>query len=226
MRRKRPHKPYVPKHIMKKRPIHPLRNVPGEDLTAEKLLENTGNWPDRLLIEVGQKLHEGRKIMPLSEDEAPGVSYDKRTGITYAPLDIESCGFHIKALPRRIGTDEVASHAKSSCRHCFGVGKWKVRRTMEIGRNNGAKLMNPVEYELTCRCAEKKYKQLHKQFLVDSQLGEWISLDALEITKAETPKVQDGPKPTDSIVEPGTGRQEDPAAQPGSEPPVEGPDFR
>lgn len=159
----------------------PEREVP--EPTVESLLETTHNWPERVLVDVGAELHKVRKVDPVMEDEAPeGASYDERAGITYEPIAVETQGFLIKTKPRRIGTTEVAKYAKPSCKQCHGLGKWKVTGTQAVGRNKrGIKIMQAVEYEANCRCAEDAYKAKHTQFLIDSQLGEWIALDELEI---------------------------------------------
>lgn len=153
--------------------------------TVESLLATTHNWTEKMLVEVGAALHRGRKVEPVMEDEAPSdATYDDRAGITYEPITVEADGFLIKAKPRRIGTTEVAKYAKPSCKSCHGLGKWKITGTQSIGRNkNGVKIMQPTEYEANCRCAENEYKAKNKQFLIDSQLGEWIALDDLEIEK-------------------------------------------
>ena len=199
---KKPRKKYKPKRLVQKKPQQNLHDPKVEDTTVEMLLEKTGNWPIQMLIDTGQKLHEGRQVMPIPESEAPpDTPYDNRTGISYTPLDVVTCGFHIKALPRRIGTREVACYAKSSCRRCKGVGHGKVTRMAEIGRNNGAKMMQPCEYEVTCRCAEENFKKKNPRFLIDSQLGEWISLDAIEITKVTMEETDARPQPTDPVVQ-------------------------
>lgn len=176
-------------HVSAK-PKIPVRSAPidltvPKGITVESLFEKTGNWPDKMLIDVGEAMHRGRTIEPILEEEAPeGSTYDDRIGIQYAPLKIETCGFHITAKLRRIGVGEVATYAKSSCRVCKGIGRWKVTRMQEHGRDDiGRKIMQPVEYEQACSCAESRYKKKHKNFLVDTQLGEWIALDELEITK-------------------------------------------
>lgn len=223
---KKPRKKYQPKRRMKKQPEQKFHDPKIEDTTVEKLLEKTGNWPVQMLIDVGQKLHEGRKVMPIPEDEAPpDTPYDNRIGISYAPLDLVTNGFHIKATPRRIGTREVGGFADSSCRRCHGVGYWKVTRMTEIGRNNGVKLMNPCEYEVTCRCAEESFKKKNTHFLIDSQLGEWIALDALEITNATVEETNAGPQSTDPVVQhpEDPGRSQDPAQEPGPKQEVEPP---
>lgn len=169
----------------KKLPPAPHREVP-DDPTVEQLLEKTGNWPDVMLIDVGQELHRTRKVEPVMEDEAPeGASYDDLVGITYAPLVVETNGFTVTATPRRIGTVEVAKFARPRCKSCHGVGKWTITKTQSIGKNkSGLKIMQPMQYEANCRCAEDAYKTANKHFLIDSQLGEWIALDDLTITKA------------------------------------------
>ncbi len=182
-------------HVSAK-PRIPVRSAPVDltvpkGITVESLFEKTGNWPDKMLIDVGEAMHRGRTIEPILEEEAPeGSTYDDRVGIQYAPLEVDTCGFHLTAKPRRIGVREVASHAKSSCKRCNGVGRWKVTRQQEQGRDNiGQKIMQPVEYEQACSCAESRYKKEHKNFLADTQLGEWIALDELEITKLPTIEV-------------------------------------
>jgi hypothetical protein len=168
-----------------KLPPAPTRTVP-DNPTIEQLLEETGNWPDVMLIDIGQELHRTRKVEPVMEDEAPeGASYDELVGITYAPLVVETNGFTVTATPRRIGTDEVAKFAKSSCKRCYSVGKWKVHGTRSIGKNKrGLPIMQPTEYVANCPCAEAAYKKANKHFLIDSQLGEWIALEDLKIEKA------------------------------------------
>ena len=218
---KKPRKKYQPKSRMKRQPKPPMFHEPKvSDATAEDMIASTATWPIELLIEAGKHLHEGRKVMPISEEDAPkGTSYDNRVGITYAPLDFSKSVtsteypeddieaepihrnflIHVKALPRRIGTTEVSKEASSSCKRCYGVGKWKVTRMQEIGRDPSGKLMQACEFEITCQCAESNYKRNHKQFLIDSQLGEWIALENLEVMKAEE-KQDVGSQPSDSVV--------------------------
>lgn len=145
------------------------------------LLERTGAWPERMLVDVGAALQQGRTTEP-TED---GATYDDCVGITYAPLDVESCGYRIVARPRRIGVREVARHAKPSCRRCHGLGYWAVQRRVQAGTDeSGRKVMQDIAYEQSCACADERFKQQHTQFLIDSQLGEWIALDRLRITEA------------------------------------------
>jgi hypothetical protein len=205
---------------MKRQPKQPVFHEPKvAEATAEDMVASTATWPIELLIEAGKHLHEGRKVAPIAEDEAPkDTPYDNRVGITYAPLDFSKSVtsiehpedpeaepirrnflIHVKALPRRIGTTEVAKEARGSCKRCYGVGKWKVTRMQEVGREHSGKLMQQTEFEVTCRCAEDNYKKNHKQFLIDSQLGEWIALEGLEITKVEE-KQDAGLQPTDPVV--------------------------
>ncbi len=155
-------------------------------------MKSTANWTDHMLIDVGQALHKGRKVESILEEDAPkDATYDDRIGITYEPVDIESDGFRFVATPRRIGTTEVAEYAKPSCNRCHGVGKSKITKTASIGDDNlGRKIMQPVEYERTCPCAEKVYQAKNKNFLIDSQFDEWIALDGLEITKAFSVQVE------------------------------------
>jgi hypothetical protein len=131
-----------------------------------------------MLVDVGAALHEGRTTAPTQD----GETYDDCVGIAYAPLIVETCGYRITAMPRRIGVREVAAYAKSSCRRCYGRGYWAVERRVTTGRDdNGCKLMQDIAYEQSCDCADKRYKDEHRLFLIDSQLGEWIALDALQI---------------------------------------------
>lgn len=180
-------------------PTPPPKALPSvEESTIETLLASTGNWPEKILIDVGIELHTHRRMTPITEDEAPkDATYDDRIGIHYAPIDLKTCGFRIQANPRRIGTTEVAAYANKSCRKCHGIGKWHVVRTAPIGRDNvGNKILNDVEHEVTCSCAERNYKRAHKQFLVDSQLGEFIALDDLKITEDHSDDgVPEMPKP-------------------------------
>jgi len=156
-----------------------------EDATVESLLESTGNWPEQILIAVGIEIHKGRRVTPTNPDDAPvGATYDDLVGITYGPIDAQAHGFRVRADCRRIGTSVVAKSAKSSCKTCHGAGKWTVKRTSAIGRDEaGRKIMNPYEYVQVCTCAERRFKDQNKHFLIDSQYGEWIALDNLTIEK-------------------------------------------
>ena len=134
-----------------------------------------------MLVDVGAELHKGRTTEP---NEA-GETYDECVGISYALLDVESCGFRVSALPRRIGVREVAAYANGSCKRCHGLGYWNVERRVQTGMDEaGCKIMQDVAYEQSCGCAEKRYKDEHRLFLIDSQLGEWIGLDNLNVTKS------------------------------------------
>ena len=145
-------------------------------------MSGTGQWPERLLVDVGAELRAGRTAEP----NESGETYDDCVGINYAPFDVQSCGFHISAVPRRIGVREVAAYANRSCKRCHGLGYWNVQRRMQTGTDeSGCKVMQDVAYEQSCDCADKRYKAAHKLFLIDSQLGEWIQLDDLRITTAE-----------------------------------------
>lgn len=207
------------KHHRSKKPLIPNRQaekpLPSiEESTIESLLSSTGNWPEKILIDVGIQLHMNRKMTPIPEDEAPAdATYDDRIGIHYAPLDIKTCGFRIQANPRRIGTTEVATYANRSCRKCHGLGKWHVTRTAPVGRDQaGNKILNDLEHEVTCQCAERQYKRTHKQFLIDSQLGEFIALDDLKITEA--------PPDDDDMPEMPRPEYEHQSVRPGSVPEV------
>lgn len=151
-----------------------------EDVTAGMLMERTGSWPEKLLIEVGAAIHKGRTTEP---NEA-GATYDDCVGIGYAPLDVESCGYRVVATPRRIGVREVAAYAASSCKRCYGLGYWAVQRRVPTGHDEvGRKVMQDIAYEQSCQCADRRFKEQHPTMLVDSQLGEWIALDGLQITE-------------------------------------------
>jgi hypothetical protein len=153
------------------------------------LLERTAAWPERMLLDVGAALHEGRTAEP-NED---GEDYDACVGISYAPLSVESCGYRVVALPRRIGVREVARYAKPSCRRCHGLGYWAVERRVQAGTDeSGCKVMQDIAYEQSCDCADKHFKQQHGQFLIDSQLGEWIALDRLSIEPVGDGSPRDG----------------------------------
>lgn len=142
------------------------------------LLERTGAWPEQMLVDVGVALQQSRTTEPTEE----GATYDDCVGVTYAPLDVESCGYRIVARPRRIGVREVARYAKPSCRRCHGLGYWAVQRRVQAGTDeSGCKVMQDIAYEQSCGCADERFKQQHQQFLIDSQLGEWIALDRLSI---------------------------------------------
>lgn len=154
-----------------------------EQVTCEDLLVGTGRWPEKILVDVGVELHAGRKAEPLDDD---GLSYDDRVGVQYRPFDIETCGFRISAVPRRIGVREVAGYADDSCRSCHGRGYQSIERTAQVGVDPaGNKQMEVLRYEQSCDCADKRYKKKHPCFLIDSQLGEWIALDNLAIIRAE-----------------------------------------
>jgi hypothetical protein len=136
-----------------------------------------------MLVDVGQELRNNRKAEPKPEQD----SYDEAVGVTYEPFSIETCGYVVEAKPRRIGVREVAGFAKQSCRACYGRGWWFVTRRVEAGRDEaGCKQMQDIGYELTCRCAESRYKRQNPTMLVDSQLGEWIGLDDLVIEPVES----------------------------------------
>jgi len=157
------------------------REIDITSLTPKILLASTVNWPDKMLAEVGIELREGRKVQPIVED-TEGLSYDECIGIHYAPINRLSCGFRIKSKPRRIGVREVAKYALPGCKTCHGVGWWSVSRDTVVGADEvGRKLINAMEYEQSCPCAEQNYQQQNKHFLIDSQNGEWIALDDLTI---------------------------------------------
>lgn len=159
--------------------------------TVERLMEYTGNWPMKILGDVGRELHDGRKVDPITEDEAPDLTYDERIGITYAPLDIETQGFRIIAKPRRIGVREVAKYAKPSCKRCHGVGFQKREQTQITGRSKmGQKIMEPFSYDASCPCADREFQKVIKHMLIDSQLSEWIMLDDLTIEEVVEIKVE------------------------------------
>lgn len=167
-------KRYQPKQ--KKQPTPPPER-PASDYTAAELLESTGNWPERILIAIGQDLHAGRKVEPKESDD-----YDEAIGVSYTPFDVEIEGFRIRANPRRIGVREVAAYADQSCRRCHGRGFWVMTRRAEAGRDEtGCKVMQDLAYEQSCGCADRRYKERFRQVLIDSQLGEWIALDQLSI---------------------------------------------
>ena len=143
------------------------------------LLARTGAWPERVLVDVGVALHGGRTTAP-SQD---GDTYDDCVGVSYAPLDVETCGYRIVAKPRRIGVREVARYAKASCKRCHGIGYWAVQRTVQTGTDeSGCKVMQDVAFEQSCSCADKRFKEKQPRMLIDSQLGEWIALDDLQVT--------------------------------------------
>lgn len=169
------------KYKPRKPPQQPER--PLDSYTAAELMASTGDWPDRVLIDVGMQLRDGRKCAPLEELE--GRSYDDCVGISYAPLQVETNGFRITASPRRIGVREVAQYAKPSCKRCYGKGYWAVkRRAVADVDETGNKVMQDLEYEQSCPCADQNYRQHFPLILVDSQLGEWIALDDLIVTEA------------------------------------------
>lgn len=168
------------KRYQKPKPKLPpqLPERPVSSYTAAELLDSTGNWPDRMLIAVGQDLHAGRKVEPKESDD-----YDEAVGVTYQPFNVEVDGFRIQANPRRIGVREVAAYADPSCRRCHGRGYWVMTRRAEAGKDEaGRKVMQDLAYEQSCGCADKRYKARFRQVLIDSQLGEWIALDRLCIT--------------------------------------------
>lgn len=149
------------------------------------LLARTGAWPERILVDVGVALHEGRTTALTDE----GETYDDCVGVDYAPLDVETCGYRIVAKPRRIGVREVAEYASASCKRCHGLGYWAVQRTVQTGTDeSGCKVMQEIAYEQSCGCADKQYRDRHPRMLIDSQLGEWIALDDLRVTDASTPE--------------------------------------
>lgn len=164
------------------------RRILKDELTAEKLADSTGSWPDDLLMAASEQLRRGRKVLPVDQEAAPsGATYDDLAGITYAPLDVTACGFRIKATVRRIGTTEVATYANKSCKKCHGLGKWGISRTSPVGRDDvGRKILNSYEYIQACPCAERRYKDAHRNFLINPQgsgSSEWIALDDLTVEK-------------------------------------------
>ena len=50
--------------------------------------------------------------------------------------------------------------------------------------------MQPMEFEQSCECADKRYTDVHPLMVIDSQFGEWIALD--ELTIEECFKVEVG----------------------------------
>ena len=153
--------------------------------TADELRRDTGKWSDEMLIAVGRDLHEGRTVDSIVEGDDrydESMSYDDQIGIRYRALDVVVEGYRIIAKPRRIGTDEVSGYAKPSCKRCHGLGRFNVRRRAEHSKDEiGRKVMQDVEYVQTCGCADKRYKERNRLFLIDSQLGEWIHLHDLVI---------------------------------------------
>lgn len=162
-----------------KRPTPVVKATPLEELTAEQLLASTGCWPERILVDVGVDLHGGRQV-----ETCEGETYDDSVGVCYAPLETETCGFRIRAKPRRIGVREVARYANGSCRVCHGLGYHAVTRRTMVGRDEaGNKQMQDLRYEQSCSCADRRYKQEFPRTLIDSQLGEWIALEELVIER-------------------------------------------
>lgn len=186
----RKNKPSAPKtnHI---KPPETKEDPPG--VSIDQLRESTFNWPERMLMDLGQALHDGRKVSPVAESEAPtDATYDDRVGITYSPIDIETCGYHITANPRRVGVREVAALADKSCKCCHGVGYWKTTKTQNAGLDEfGRKVIQDFEYEQSCDCADQAFKEKHKAtVLVDSQFGEWIFFEDLVFEKLLDVKVE------------------------------------
>jgi hypothetical protein len=145
------------------------------------LLASTNVWPERMLLDVGEQLRRGRQA---SVQE--GETYDEQLAIEYAPINVETCGFRILANPRRIGVREVAKHAKPNCRQCKGIGYWPVTRSARTGTDDsGNKVMQKLEFEATCKCADRRYREKFPRILIDSQNGEWIALEDLSVTHAE-----------------------------------------
>lgn len=181
----------MPKQPRKKKPYRPKPPPPPperalDSYTAAELMASTGCWPEQILIDVGVKLRDGRQTAPLEEQD--GRSYDDCVGVSYAGLEVETCGFRITATPRRIGVREVAEYAKPSCTRCHGVGYWAVtRRAVADTDELGNKVMQDLEYEQSCGCADRNYRERFPRILVDSQLGEWIALDNLMISEASVP---------------------------------------
>jgi hypothetical protein len=58
-----------------------------------------------------------------------------------------------------------------------------VKRRQQAGRDEaGNKIMQDVEFEQSCGCAEKVFKrEFASNLLIDSRFGEWIQLDNLDI---------------------------------------------
>lgn len=176
-------------------------------LTLDALRECTGNWTTDVLIVVGGALLDGRTV---AVDEQAST-YDDTIQIRFKPLDVEACGFRFRAQPRRISVGEVAKYAKPSCKSCKGQGKWSVTRKIEAGKDDrGRKVMRDIEYEQSCSCADRRYKDVHKHFVVDSSLGEWVQLDGLRIdhvdeqdpgTPVHTGPPEDHPSAPDQEVE-------------------------
>lgn len=146
-------------------------------------MASTAAWPERILVDVGARLRDGRTTMPL--EPAEDRTYDDCVGVRYAPLEIETSGFRISATPRRVGVRDVATYAKSGCSKCHGLGYWSVqRRAVADVDEAGRKVMQDLEYEQSCTCAERRYLEAFQNILVDSQLGEWIALDDLIVSEA------------------------------------------
>ena len=162
-----------------------------EDATVASLLADTKNWPEEILRAVGFEIQVSRKVTPMTEDDVGGgAEYDDLVGIQYGLMDCKVGGFRIQAQPHRVGTSEAAKLADPNCHRCNGVGKWHVSRANKVGIGQGGKpIINDLEYEVNCECAEKAYKAQHKNLLIDGQLGEWILLEDLIVGLWEEPDV-------------------------------------
>lgn len=154
-------------------------------------MDSTADWPERILVDVGVRLRDGRTTAPLEPSE--DRTYDDCVGVTYGPLEVETSGFRISATPRRIGVREVAGYGKPGCSRCHGLGYRAVRRRVVADVDEaGNKVMQDLEYEQSCGCAERRYLETFRNVLVDSQLGEWIALDDLIVSEARSVKMEAG----------------------------------
>lgn len=169
---------------------------PATDLpcTLERLLSGTAAWPERVLMDVGDALRNGRT----EQQHVDAADNDARLGVTFAPIDVVSCGFRFRAQPRRIGVREVAVYADQHCRSCHGQGWLSVQQMRPVGIKNGRKVMKAVAYERSCGCADKRYKEMHRLFLIDSARGEWIGLDGLTIEEVAADDATSGAEADDA----------------------------
>lgn len=156
----------------------------GESIGIEQLRAGTRYWTERMLVQVGRQLHEGRVVTPdqhpTTDPEYP-EGFDEGWDITFEPIHVEVDGVRIVAKPRRIGVREVAAYAKTGCRRCHGVGYFRARQRRKVLGPSGQPGFEDFEFEKTCTCAEKRYTAEHPLMVADTQMGEWIALDDLHI---------------------------------------------